>query len=510
MMKRILQGFVVMFSLALLTADASATVYNETIPAGLGTLSYTATVTALTCQVFVAHQLRTLTYYDVAYGSFSYTASGVTTPLTGSVDSVDDPSYIPGQPCPASSFPSVSLTGGGVAIAFTPSGETGGAAVYGGFINPKYLIVGVMYAPPGAKSTVTYANNNVVGNSNSITESFSGTVTDTVSLAYSLGIPGFSTKQTDTESNSYTQSQDTTTSIAISQTTSASSGLNGYSDPANGLNHDYDYIFVWLNPIVTFVVSEVSGKTQVTWTGYGYDLNDTADYPDMDVIGVELGCLNGDFYQQYVAGTNTNWVTCEDIFNNNFDRNWALNNTDGSSPALTPTLANSSAPYNFCQQANTDLYKVCQADPFANPGYTVQFASGATTTKDGRFTACTNSLCNTTIEYEPNVNKTYSQGYSTTISGSQNDKYSYTSSYSIESQFTEGGGKDGFSETISETFSQTNSFTTSEQFSKATNNSNGETSSFSIVGPAEGYSGPTQFVVYQDNLYGTFMFYAGN
>jgi len=520
MMKTILQGFLVIVAIAFSASSASATAYNETISVGLGTMSYIATVSTLTCQVFVGHQLETVHYYDVAYSSFSYLASGVTTPLTGSVNSVYDTGYIPGQPCPKSSFPTVTLTGGGVQIAFTPSGETGGAGVYGGFINPKYLISDVMYAPPGASSTVTYANNTVVGTSTTIASSFSSTVGESTSLTEGLSIAGWlGAKETTTDSDSYTQEQDTSSSIAISQTTAASTGLNGFSDPVNGLNHDYDYIFLWLNPIVNFTVSLVSGKTQVLWIGYGYDLDDTPAYPDMDVIGVQLGCLNGDFYQQYKAGTNTNWVTCEDVFNNNLNRSWALHNADASSPALTPTLANSSAPYDFCGATykGTDLYNICQADPFgANPSYTVQFNPGSTTTKDGRFTACGNSLCTATIEYEPDVDKTYSQGYSTTVTASQTDKYTYTSGFSVESEFTAGAslplskGGPTFSETILETFMSTYSFSNAEQFSQATNSLNGSTASFSIVGPAEGYGGVTQFVPYQDNLYGTFMFYPGN
>ncbi|MGA7220118.1 MAG: hypothetical protein WBX38_17515, partial [Candidatus Sulfotelmatobacter sp.] len=481
MRKTISRIVVVLVTLALATAVASATTYNESISAGLGTLKYTATVTTLTCQEFIGHQLRTNTYYQTSYASFSYVASGVTTALTGSVTSTDDAGYIPGQPCPESKFPSVTLTGGGVEVAFTPSSEYGGAAVYGGFINPKFLITGVMYAPPGSKSSVTYSANTVVGNSTSVKTSFSSTVTESVAISESGAIPGFlSGKITTTESDSYTEEQDTTNSIAMSQTTSDSTGLAGYSDPVNGVNHDYDYIFVWLNPVVTFTVSTASGKTQVQWTAFGYDLSDTGAYPEMDEIGIQLGCLNGDFYSQYENGSNTqNWPTCEDVINNNFARSWALTNTDGTNPALTPTLAKSSPPYDFCTQTGTDLYAICQADPFSNPSYALQFASGSNTTKDGRFTACSNSLCNSTIEYEPNVTKGYSQGYSTTTSTNQNVQYTYTSSYSVESAFT--GGSTSFGETIGATFTNTNSFSSSDEFSQATNNSDGQTSAFSIV-----------------------------
>jgi hypothetical protein len=399
------------------------------------------------------------------------------------------------------------------------SGDSGSITGEGGYVNPKYKIVGVMYAPPGSKSTVTYADNSVVGSSTSVTSTFSSSDTLTISLSGGISIFGFTDKVTTTSSDSYTQQESSSSTVAISQTTSSSTGLSGYSDPVNGLNHDYDYIFLWLNPIAIFAIYPLQSPTLVEWTGYGYDLNDTPAYPDMDVIGVQLGCLNGDFYSQYESGSNTNWATCLDVFNynnanghdNGFWRGWALNNADGSIPALTPTLANSSAPYDFCSTTyeGTDLYNICQADPFgANLNYTVQFNSGSTTTTDGRFTACSNSGCSATIEYEPDVNKTYSQGYSATVTSSETAKDTYSESFSIEGQLGySASGCKNYCATFSDSLTTKNTYTWSDQFSYSTNSSNGQTASFSIIGPAEGYNGPPQFVVYQDNLYGTFMFY---
>lgn len=394
-------------------------------------------------------------------------------------------------------------------LAYLEATGGSGTAVVGstGWVNPKYQIIGVMYAPPGSKSTVTYAENSVVGNTTSVSSSFSNLVAESASLSAGGSILGYTLKVTETESTSYTQEQDSSSSIAVSQTTSSSNGLAGFSDPVNGLNHDYDYINVWLNPIFLFAVFPTQPKTVVQWLGDGYDLNDTPAYPDMDVIGVQLGCLNGDFYQLYVSNPTTNpqWLTCEDVLNNNFSRSWALKNTDGSGPALTPTLANSSPPYNFCQQKGTDLYNICQADPFANSTYgQSEFPppSGSNTTADGRFTACSNSGCSTTIDYEPSKCPiTYSQGYSTTATASQGDKEMYSQSLSIESQLG------GFLGLFLATQTTTNTFTTTSQFSQSTNTTNGQTASFSICGPAEGYTGPLSFTTYQDNLYGTFMFY---
>ena len=41
-----------------------------------------------------------------------------------------------------------------------------------GAIRPKYLVVGVYYAPPGASSSVTYSNGFLSGTSENISQSF--------------------------------------------------------------------------------------------------------------------------------------------------------------------------------------------------------------------------------------------------------------------------------------------------------------------------------------------------
>jgi hypothetical protein len=404
---------------------------------------------------------------------------------------------------------------------------TGGAgnayAVNPGWINPKYKIVDVVYSPPGASSTVTYTTDTVVGSSSSFSSSFSSSLEESISVTTGFSIAGFSDKQTETDSTTYGQEADTSSSIAVSETTTNQNQISGYSDPVNGLNHDYDYIDVWLNPILQYsFFTDNAGNNHVVWTGYGYDLNDTKAAPDMDVIGIQLGCLNGDFYTQYASnpGPTLPWNSCVNVFSNNFNRGWALNNTDGSGPALTPTLASSTPPYNFCAQKGTDLYYICQADPFANPSYGASNfppTAGSYSSKDGRFTACNGTAlssgkCSATVDYEPDRNPGFSQAYSTTVTASQTNKYTYSTSFSIESQFgwSTAGCKQGWCETFSTDTKQTTTYTWIDQFSQSTNNSNGQTAAFQIKGPAEGYSGTDEFVLYQDNLYGTFMFYPGN
>lgn len=352
-----------------------------------------------------------------------------------------------------------------------------GAYAQSGFVNPKYVIIGVMYAPPGAQSSVTYANNTVAGNSISAASYFADQVNYSVALPEGASIPGFFTGQTGTVSSSFTQQVDTTSSVAIVQTTSNSMTLSGVAD-ANGINHDYDYIFVWLNPVLKFSVGP--GPNQVQWNGYGSDLSDPTS-PDLDVIGVPVGCLNGHF------SNSAAWsATCQDISSGPLARSWAQNNVDGSGPGLT----------------SADLGNILAADPFSNPGYTMTLVSGSNTTTDGRFTACNNPQCSTTIDFEPDITTSYSQGYSVTASTSQAVNYAYSQTFALESQFQ----GTAFANNFDADLKTAETLTSGSQFNQSTNNSQGQIASFTIVGPSAGYTGPLQFVVYQDNLYGTFMF----
>ena len=351
-----------------------------------------------------------------------------------------------------------------------------GAYAQAGFVNPKYVVIGVMYAPPGAQSNVTYGNNTVAGNSISTASYFADQVNYSVALTDGTNISGFSTGQTGTVSTSFTQQVETVSAVAILQTTSNSTSLSGVADP-NGINHDYDYIFVWLNPVLRFSVGP--GPNQVQWNGYGSDESDPTT-PDMDVIGVPVGCLNGHFANSAWAGT------CQDISSGPLARTWAQNNVDGSGPRLT----------------SADLASILAADPFSNPGYTLTLASGTNTTADGRFTACSNPQCSTTVDFEPDITTSYSQGYSVTASTSQSVNYAYSQTFALESQFQ---GTD-FANNFNADLKTAGTLTSGYQFNQLTNNSQGQTASFTIVGPSPGYAGPLQFVVYQDNLYGTFMF----
>ena len=163
-----------------------------------------------------------------------------------------------------------------------------------GYINPKYIVLGVTYAPPGPQSSVTYTNSTGVGITNSISSSLSSGTTYSVSITQQVGIGGWKQGTTVGYSNSAeqmtTDGQTTTLNWSVSDTKishgTPTAVVNG--DFTSPVNHDYDVIYVWLNPVV--VLSLAPGS--VIWNGYGYD---ATDQNGMDIVQIPLGYLNGHF-----------------------------------------------------------------------------------------------------------------------------------------------------------------------------------------------------------------------
>ena len=175
----------------------------------------------------------------------------------------------------------------------TTSGPTltGGLDLVPGFLHPKYMIVGVTYAPPGAQSAVTYTNSTLVGSSVTINKSF--TDNTSLSVQVSAGISAFGNGGgiTGTFTTSYSQKSSSSSSISINKTTQVADKTSGPSNSFAGLDHDFDVIWLWLNPVLSLGFLGVNNPHALTWNGYGYDPN---DQPGLDVLPVFVGWLNGD------------------------------------------------------------------------------------------------------------------------------------------------------------------------------------------------------------------------
>lgn len=340
-------------------------------------------------------------------------------------------------------------------------------AAVSGYINPKYKIVGVAYSVPGLQSYVQYTGTTMMGTSTSTSSSFSTNVASSFTICGGAGVEvpgaGGGAIICGTYSNSFTQESDTSSSIAINQTTSYTNKWSPLTGPA--LDHGNDVIYIWVNPQVWYTIHSNPGPT-LNWNGYTYDELD--DSNNMEVIPLRLSqLLNPSTIPAYTQGR--------------LLRAWAPNNTDGSGPAIT----------------NQDLLNIAAADPFSNPGYTVTIGSDGKTTTDNRFTQTTSAP----MFYVPGGNYVYNWGYTTTDTQGKGGKNTYVQGFAIEEKFN----SKYFISKLSYDLKQSITFTWTDQWNILTTKMMSQSNTVSITGPTGTYTGPNEFNVYQDNVYGTFM-----
>jgi len=358
----------------------------------------------------------------------------------------------------------------------------------GGYVNPKYIILGVTYAPPGPLSFVDYSNSALVGNETDINSSFSSGYTESIKVTKGLTITGWLKGSISaTSSTSYSQESDTSSTVVVSKQTTISDQTPGPANPYVGLNHDYDVIWLWLNPVVNFVIT--AGSRNVQWTGYGYS---TLDQPGMDVYPVYVGWLNGDIS----IPANVQTV---------LSRAWAAGEVwpSGQVPGLTTT------DYQTIEGANP--YSLCTPQPTSCP-----------TTVDG--TRFTGPVAGENFIYQQAAvggqpgTQTYTDTYMNTTTQGQGAKYTYSQTFGTEKTFSTGDGA-WFGANLSVTLSQSSTLTWATQWNSKITNTSSSTSELSITGApcvVSGsvcnpvYTGPTEFDVYEDNLYGTFLFFPIN
>jgi hypothetical protein len=372
-----------------------------------------------------------------------------------------------------------------------------------GYINTKYLIMGVTYAPPGGSaSSVSYQNTNIVGNTSTITSSFTNSVNTSIGISEKAGIPGaLDAKLTETFSGGWTQKTTNSNAITIQKTSSTILKTPGVPNVYSPVNHDYDIIWLWLNPVSVFTFPNASIGGPVVWNGYGYDLNDPLQ--DVDIWPVYVGYLNGDFGlldAQDADALSRSWVKTQ-MFG------------PGQGPGIT----------------SSDFPNILKVDPFANnpydanSGYVLALAPGTSpaTSTDGRFTASSpNNASPQSIPYAqapPNspqgIQTTYQSAYQTQNQITQATTNTYMVGFGLELKsdasffglFGAGGDlKTSWSMTWDNT-SQIQNTNTNTQTDTAVIASPPCPATTAPCNPQ--YTEPHEFALYQDNLYGTFMFW---
>ncbi len=364
-----------------------------------------------------------------------------------------------------------------------------------GYINPKYLIIGVDYVTPGASSYTQYCNNTTVSNTNSIINTFTTAYQQGVSVNLTESFIGgwLSGSSTQSESTTYTQSTKTTNAVTVSQSTSLCEQIHGATNNYQPNNHDYDIIWLWLNPVALLTFQETQSGTIVAtqWNGWGFNAK---DQPAMDVFPVYVGCLNGDLSGCNLSELSRTWDN---------DESWP----SGQGPALTSqdyATILASDPFSGCEP-HTPLTQECSVTPAAN-----------------RFTIADPS----NIQYlQPpvgagQITTIYTLNY--TISNMQSRNYTITNQtvFGVESVFKAGA----FGTGVTITMNSSQTFTTTVETDQSLTTTNSTTTTASITGPpctVSGNScsptypstadpGPTEFDVYEDTLYGTFLYYPAN
>jgi hypothetical protein len=396
---------------------------------------------------------------------------------------------------------------GNCVINFYPGYDKGTATSscsgFNGYVDPLYLVVGVTYAPPGPASFVSYTNSQTLGLTVTHINTFTNSTTLTTSVSNTTTVPGFKAGFTTSNAATATESVKGTNTVTLNWSTADT--IKTYGTSATGtlttnplgfqpVDHDFDIIYVWLNPVEIFNLS----GSKITWNGFGYDAN---DQNGMDVVGIALGYLNGDFGPMpadLLASTNRTWA----------------NGQSGPSPALTSA--------NFAQ--------IASYDPFSSSAYGpnyIGYVPPIPNTADNRFSIASCNASNS-VAYEqaepsqtPQV-YTCTFNYSNLNTNAQALTFTASDTYTLDETFTAGGVVSGFGDEFTEDLKIADTLSYQYEVDTSVSTTQATSAMASITGPAcnnkvpdlgpcvpvydSGYNEPVQFNIYQDNLYGTFMF----
>ena len=156
-----------LFATSTVRPASAQTKESNNLGANLGVLNYEVTTGTAHCTS--NYGPVTYTYYD--FSSFSFvSAQGITQPIAGSTywDYGIGGRLLTGS-CPSSAYgPTIQYAGTGYTIYLTPGHDSNGVGVLSsqilvpGYVNPKYIVVGVIYAPPGHLSNVDYRSSDLV------------------------------------------------------------------------------------------------------------------------------------------------------------------------------------------------------------------------------------------------------------------------------------------------------------------------------------------------------------
>ena len=319
-----------------------------------------------------------------------------------------------------------------------------------GTVRPKYYILSVIFAPPGTKggnisSSVRYGSGSTTGTTVSSGSSFKHS--HAVSVSAQVGIL---TKIGLEASYEFAKNKSKSESLDIKK--SAASEINMPGPSIDGIDHDRDQIWLWLNPTISLTLTPKSAS----WT---------------------LDSKREAFVTFVFAGH--------------------LKDPSRMPPGVAQTLRTHGITAE-------DFPEILKADPFV--GRRRPLVEDVIQPLPIEIDAQRFKPLPTTFPYEP----PFAQGdKATTLTFTITNSTTSSSTSSIEKAHTVGvtiSGESGFLSLFKVSVKNANKWT----WTNSSTNSNladaKESAAVTVGGPAFGYTGPTNMRVYYDVLYKTFLF----
>jgi Domain of unknown function (DUF5050) len=222
-----------------------------------------------------------------------------------------------------------------------------------GVLRPRYMVLTVVYAPPGTKggqsnSTVEYGAGSSTGTKTSISSSFKAGVEVSASVGNEVngGSADFKFSKTSTDSSSFEVKKN------------QGSAIKALGPGKDGINHDEDQIYLWLNPEIVaaidtqndlnFTVGVDGASMKITYVHAGWLKNPASMPPGQQQLLSAAGLTASDFATILALDPFANGATA-------IDSNRYLPTTF-SFPYLPPFSASDSVPTLSYNQQNTLTY----------------------------------------------------------------------------------------------------------------------------------------------------------
>jgi hypothetical protein len=327
-----------------------------------------------------------------------------------------------------------------ICVPTEPAHESGSAY-------PKYLIMTVVYAPPGSQdcahnSMVSYGNGNSVGTKVSSSSSFkAGTNVQVKAKGGALGSGAevgvsFGVSGTDSDSQE------------MSITKSTSSTLTASGACHDGIDHDQDQVWLLLGPEVQIETSEAAGCKNCE-EGLSWDLGESGE-----IVWVRVGELKG---------------TLE----------------------MRSGIADAFQRYGI---TSDDTWQMLMADPLAD-----QPGDSSAEPDSSRFVRVPMSF-----PYEPAAggssgNRSYEMRTEVSNTNASASSVDYSVGVSVS-------GSLSFISFVSASLSAESSWTWSSSNSSSDTDSSSTAASVSVGSPSDGYTGPTSIAVFYDTVFKSYAF----